>query len=97
MPLMRMRRQKRRKGIRTRGLNVTKASAVHKAEVAEWQTRRTQNPVYASRCGFKSHLRHYGAEATKAVHQSRMRRRHGERCGQGEEKGPQGAGRGAGR
>src|SRR5262249_1812224 len=26
-------------------------------EVAEWQTRRTQNPVHASGCGFKSHLR----------------------------------------
>lgn len=25
-----------------------------------WQTRRTQNPVYASTCGFKSHLRHQG-------------------------------------
>jgi hypothetical protein len=28
------------------------------AGVAEWQTRRIQNPVYASRCGFESHLRH---------------------------------------
>ena len=28
------------------------------AEVAEWQTRRTQNPVPARGCGFKSHLRH---------------------------------------
>jgi hypothetical protein len=28
-----------------------------RAEVAEWQTRRTQNPVHASECGFKSHLR----------------------------------------
>ena len=40
-----------------------------KAEVAEWQTRRTQNPVHASECGFKSHLRHYigqGLRATQA-------------------------------
>src|SRR3954464_13221535 len=29
------------------------------AEVAEWQTRRTQNPVLARGCGFKSHLRYY--------------------------------------
>jgi hypothetical protein len=28
------------------------------AEVAEWQTRRTQNPVPARACGFKSHLRY---------------------------------------
>ena len=28
------------------------------AEVAEWQTRRTQNPVPARGCGFKSHLRY---------------------------------------
>jgi hypothetical protein len=26
--------------------------------VAEWQTRRTQNPLPARACGFKSHLRH---------------------------------------
>ena len=29
-----------------------------RAGVVEWQTRRTQNPMYASTCGFKSHLRH---------------------------------------
>ena len=29
-----------------------------KAEVAEWQTRRIQNPVPARVCGFNSHLRH---------------------------------------
>ena len=28
------------------------------AGVAEWQTRRTQNPVFERACGFKSHLRH---------------------------------------
>src|SRR5438552_1517737 len=28
------------------------------AEVAEWQTRWTQNPVPSRECGFKSHLRH---------------------------------------
>ena len=28
------------------------------AEVVEWQTRRTQNPLVAIPCGFKSHLRH---------------------------------------
>jgi hypothetical protein len=31
----------------------------NRAEVAEWQTRRTQNPVLARGCGFKSHLRYY--------------------------------------
>ena len=29
-----------------------------RAGVVEWQTRRTQNPVGATLCGFKSHLRH---------------------------------------
>lgn len=28
------------------------------AGVAEWQTRRIQNPLAAMSCGFKSHLRH---------------------------------------
>ena len=28
------------------------------AEVAEWQTRTTQNRVFARACGFDSHLRH---------------------------------------
>ena len=28
------------------------------AEVVEWQTRRTQNPLVVIPCGFKSHLRH---------------------------------------
>ena len=32
--------------------------AVNDAEVVEWQTRRTQNPLVAIPCGFKSHLRH---------------------------------------
>src|SRR5262245_56076715 len=35
------------------------SGAVECAGVAEWQTRWTQNPVYASRCGFKSHLRQF--------------------------------------
>jgi hypothetical protein len=29
-----------------------------RAGVVEWQTRRTQNPVGATLCGFKSRLRH---------------------------------------
>ncbi len=29
------------------------------AEVAEWQTRRIQNPVPLNACGFKSRLLHY--------------------------------------
>lgn len=29
------------------------------ARVAEWQTRRTQNPLLATTCGFESHLGHY--------------------------------------
>ena len=28
------------------------------AAVAEWQTRRTQNPLRATSCGFDSHQRH---------------------------------------
>jgi hypothetical protein len=28
------------------------------AEVAEWQTRRSQKPLRATSCGFDSHLRH---------------------------------------
>ena len=28
------------------------------AGVAEWQTRRIQNPLPLKACGFKSHLRH---------------------------------------
>ncbi len=28
------------------------------AGVVEWQTRWTQNPIWATMCGFKSHLRH---------------------------------------
>jgi hypothetical protein len=31
---------------------------VRTGQVAEWQTRRTQNPVHASECGFESHLGH---------------------------------------
>ena len=29
------------------------------AEVAEWQTRRSQKPLRATSCGFDSHLRHH--------------------------------------
>ena len=32
--------------------------AFRNAEVVEWQTRRTQNPLVVIPCGFKSHLRH---------------------------------------
>ena len=31
---------------------------ISQAEVVEWQTRWTQNPLLATTCGFKSHLRH---------------------------------------
>jgi hypothetical protein len=31
---------------------------MHRAGVAEWQTRRTQNPLVARPCGFDSLLRH---------------------------------------
>jgi hypothetical protein len=30
------------------------------AEVAEWQTRRSQKPLGKHPCGFESHLRHQG-------------------------------------
>ena len=36
------------------------------AEVVEWQTRRTQNPMVAIPCGFKSHLRHQKKEQAVA-------------------------------
>lgn len=29
------------------------------AGVSEWQTMRTQNPLVATPCGFKSHHRHH--------------------------------------
>src|SRR5208282_3609136 len=31
------------------------------AEVAEWQTQRTQNPPWATTCGFKSRSRHHNS------------------------------------
>src|SRR5208282_2998275 len=34
------------------------SAASSSAEVAEWQTQRTQNPPCASTCGFKSRPRH---------------------------------------
>ena len=35
-------------------------SALHtRAGVSEWQTMRTQNPLVATPCGFKSHRRHH--------------------------------------
>ncbi len=37
--------------------NILAMGRLSEAEVAEWQTRRIQNPVHASGCGFKSLLR----------------------------------------
>ena len=34
------------------------------ARVAEWQTRRTQNPLSGRACGFESHLGHPGDSYT---------------------------------
>ena len=34
------------------------SAASSSAEVAEWQTQRTQNPPWATTCGFKSRSRH---------------------------------------
>ena len=52
-----------------RGLTAIVLSAMlnsdTRAEVAEWQTRRTQNPVLARGCGFKSHLRYYRLTANR--------------------------------
>src|SRR5271155_6167281 len=31
------------------------------AEVVEWQTQRTQNPPWATTCGFKSRSRHHNS------------------------------------
>src|SRR5690349_10403994 len=39
--------------------NCTLAVMRHCARVVEWQTRRTQNPLLARGCGFKSHLGHH--------------------------------------
>jgi hypothetical protein len=36
---------------------------MHRAGVAEWQTRRTQNPLVARPCGFDSLLRHHNSSA----------------------------------
>ena len=38
--------------------NFVLLSLGNRAEVVEWQTRRTQNPLLATTCGFKSRLRH---------------------------------------
>jgi hypothetical protein len=46
------------------------------AEVAVWQTRRTQNPVHASGCGFKSHLRHCTQKRIAFISPSEIRRQH---------------------
>ena len=39
------------------------------AGVSEWQTRRTQNPLAATSCGFKSHRRHH-KEWSKKMHRA---------------------------
>jgi hypothetical protein len=36
-----------------------KSAPSSSAEVAEWQTQRTQNPPWATTCGFKSRPRHH--------------------------------------
>ncbi len=36
----------------------TKLLKTEEAEVAEWQTRRSQKPLMVTSCGFDSHLRH---------------------------------------
>ena len=43
------------------GRDVTSPSATMgaRAEVAEWQTRRSQTPLRATSCGFESHLRYH--------------------------------------
>src|SRR3954447_21161858 len=38
-----------------------------RARVAEWQTRRTQNPLFARTCGFESHLGHWSSAAPLSV------------------------------
>jgi len=35
------------------------------ARVAEWQTRRTQNPLFERTCGFDSHLGHVVAQVPR--------------------------------
>jgi hypothetical protein len=45
----------------------------HRAGVAEWQTRRTQNPLVARPCGFDSLLRHVSLAGLQIV--LRLRRR----------------------
>ena len=37
------------------------------AEVAEWQTRRSQTPLIARSCGFESHLRHQAPGAAPGI------------------------------
>ena len=36
-----------------------------RAEVAEWQTRRSQTPLRATSCGFESHLRYQPSQRTR--------------------------------
>jgi vacuolar-type H+-ATPase subunit D/Vma8 len=45
------------------------------ARVAEWQTRRTQNPLFERMCGFKSHLGHPGDSYTRGMGHRLLKRR----------------------
>gem|GEM_PF-6095845 len=39
----------------------------NRAEVAEWQTRRIQNPLSLRTCGFDSHLRYHELRGRKGL------------------------------
>src|SRR3954452_4477285 len=45
-----------------------------RAEVAEWQTRRSQTPLRATSCGFESHLRYQGFALAPRRNAGRMTR-----------------------
>ena len=45
------------------------------ARVAEWQTRRTQNPLFVRTCGFKSHLGHQVIPTLTPMGQRLLQRR----------------------
>lgn len=54
--------QRQRRGLLASQLLLPKMSPLHRAEVAEWQTRGIQNPVSSRVCGFDSHLRHSSSQ-----------------------------------
>ena len=53
-----------RRGVRRGNAADGAISPASRAEVVEWQTRRTQNPLRATAWGFNSPLRHHSCSRT---------------------------------